>query len=94
MRRASLAGITDSTLKSLTSPAICARYCEASNFVMRVMPERPATRLVHAVATSLPTGLMTPSPVTTTRRRGLMMRNGSAATRRPQEAYFLMCALT
>jgi len=33
------------------------------------MPLRPAIRLAHPVAMSLPTGLTRPSPVTTTRRR-------------------------
>src|SRR5215203_4819967 len=35
---------------------------------MTSRPERPLTRDAHAVSLSLPTGLMTPRPVTTTRR--------------------------
>ena len=73
MVRASLAGITDSTSKSLTSPAIWQAKAEASNWVMGPMPLWPAHNARHAWATLLPTGLMHPSPVTTTRRRD--MRN-------------------
>jgi len=36
---------------------------------MGPMPERPASTLAHASGTVLPTGLMQPRPVTTTRRR-------------------------
>ena len=39
-----------------------------SNLVMVSRPETPLTRLDQAVSLSLPTGLMTPRPVTTTRR--------------------------
>jgi len=35
-------------------------------------PERPAIRLDQACSTVLPTGLMTPSPVMTTRRRDIV----------------------
>src|SRR4249920_1671162 len=45
---------------------------------MLAMPERPASRLAQPSATVLPTGLMRPSPVTTTRRRLMMSaRSGS-----------------
>src|SRR6218665_2980116 len=46
----------------------------ASNLVMWPMPDLPAKRLAQASATVLPTGLMQPRPVTTTRRR-LMRSN-------------------
>src|SRR6186713_344270 len=69
MCRASLAGKYSSTLKPFTSPAKRQANGDASNLVMVAMPERPATMLAHPSATVLPTGLMRPSPVTTTRRR-------------------------
>jgi hypothetical protein len=55
-------------LEALTSPAKRHANAEASNFVMSAMPERPASRFFQPSATLLPTGLISPSPVTTTRR--------------------------
>jgi hypothetical protein len=40
----------------------------ASNLVICVMPDLPATILAQAVLTPIPTGETTPRPVTTTRR--------------------------
>jgi hypothetical protein len=39
----------------------------ASKEVIRVIPLRPSTRLVHMAGTSFPTGVTAPRPVTTTR---------------------------
>ncbi len=69
MRRASFADRYCETSKSFTSPAIWQERREGSKRVTRVMPDFPASTLRHASATLLPTGLMTPSPVTTTLRR-------------------------
>ena len=68
LRRTALASIQSVALKSWTSPAALASYFETSNFVISGRPEWPRMRLPHAVWTSLPTGLITPRPVTTTLR--------------------------
>ena len=47
-------------------PAVAGRM--ESKRVIGPMPERPASSAAHALGTSLPTGQMTPRPVTTTRR--------------------------
>src|SRR3989338_506032 len=67
--RASFEDMYDSTLKPLTSPAIWQEKLDASNLVMRSMPDLPARMLAQDSDTVLPTGLMQPRPVTTTRRR-------------------------
>ena len=54
--------------KSRTSPAMRVGNVLASKCVTGPMPLLPARMFFHAVATSLPTGLTMPSPVTTTRR--------------------------
>src|SRR6185312_12610035 len=54
--------------KSRTSPAMRVGNVEASKCVIAPMPLFPAVMFAQAVATSLPTGLMMPRPVTTTRR--------------------------
>src|SRR6186713_2255032 len=54
--------------KLRTSPAMRVGNVEASKLVIGPMPLLPAVMFAHAVATSLPTGLMMPRPVTTTRR--------------------------
>src|SRR5258706_4193617 len=69
MRRASLAERYLATSKSFTSPAILLLRREASNRVTRVTPDLPARTLSQASWTAFPTGLMMPSPVTTTLRR-------------------------
>ena len=69
MCRASFAGMYCSTSKPFTSPAMVQAMPEASKRLIVPMPERPASRLAQPSATVLPTGLIRPSPVTTTRRR-------------------------
>src|SRR5438046_3537911 len=69
MWRASFAGKYSSTLKPLTSPANWQAKLDASKRVIGAMPVRPATRLAQPSSTVLPTGLIRPRPVTTTRRR-------------------------
>src|SRR4029453_380414 len=69
MWRDSLPGMYSSTLEPLTSPAKRQANADASNFVTLEMPERPASRLAQPSATVLPTGLISPRPVMTTRRR-------------------------
>ena len=54
--------------KPLTSQAKRTGKVEASKCVMAAAPDRPSTRARQVVATSLPTGVMAPSPVTTTLR--------------------------
>ena len=46
-------------------------------------PDRPATRLSHIAGTVDPTGVTTPIPVTTTRRRGGIMWRGPWARQCP-----------
>jgi hypothetical protein len=67
-RRASLADRTFAGSKPFTSPAICELKAAGSNRVMRVMPDFPASMVLQASGTPLPTGEMTPRPVTTTLR--------------------------
>ena len=68
IRLASLAEIKSSALKSLTSPAMVEEKAVVSNLVIFEIPDFPATRLVQAVFTPIPTGDTTPRPVITTRR--------------------------
>src|SRR5438034_2957641 len=83
--RASFAGKYSSTLKPFTSPAKLQAKLDASNLVMVAMPDRPASRLAQPSATVLPTGLTSPSPVTTTRRRVMTApRSRSTATDPPR----------
>ena len=74
IERASFALIYASTSKPLTSPAILQAKLVVSNLLIRPMPDCPARILAQASATVLPTGLIQPRPVTTTRRR-LMREN-------------------
>src|ERR1043166_825841 len=68
-RRASLGeGNELAPLKSFTSAAIWVSNNEASNWVIRSTPHLLASRLVQRVWMSLPKGLTTPRPVTTTLR--------------------------
>src|SRR3990172_5810801 len=69
MRRASFADMYCVTSNPLTSPAICAEKAAGSKCVMREIPGLPARMLDQASVTVLPTGLMIPRPVMTTRRR-------------------------
>ncbi len=59
---------TPSGSKSFTSHAKCTGNAAASNFVIGAAPECPVEDGRHVVATSLPTGVRHPMPVTTTRR--------------------------
>ena len=68
LRRAAFASIQSDGTKSWTSPPSLASYGVVSKRVIGPRPDTPLTRLAQAVATSLPTELMTPRPVTTTRR--------------------------
>src|SRR3972149_2494702 len=54
--------------KSRTSAAICVSSPAGSQAVMRPTPERPSIMAFQNLSTPMPTGLTTPSPVTTTRR--------------------------
>ena len=56
------------TSKSFTSPAICAAIELASNWVILVMPDFPATIFCQTVGIPIPTGEIIPSPVMTTLR--------------------------
>ena len=87
MRRASFGDRYFVTSKSFTSPAIWQARRDGSKRVTRVMPDLPARTLSQASGTVLPTGLMMPSPVTTTLRR-CTVRGGQA----PAQA--LACDLT
>src|SRR6478752_10015867 len=58
-------------LKPLTSPANLQARFAGSNCVIWSMPLLPASRFDQLSATVLPTGLMQPRPVTTTRRRDM-----------------------
>src|SRR5689334_17152270 len=66
---ASLPGMYSSSWKPLTSPANWQLMPEASKRVIGAMPDLPASRLAQPSETVLPTGLMSPRPVMTTRRR-------------------------
>ncbi len=68
VRRIDFASSHSSGSKSRTSPAVFASYRLTSKRVISPRPLRPWSRLSHTVCLSLPTGLMTPSPVTATRR--------------------------
>src|SRR6185436_17893455 len=69
VRRASFGeGNAPEGSNSRTSPAICVSYSEASNWVILSMPHFDASRLSHRDWMSLPSGVTTPMPVTTTRR--------------------------
>ncbi len=68
LRRTAFASIQADGSKLRTSPAALCSYGDGSNRVISSRPETPLTRLDQAVATSFPTGLMTPSPVIATRR--------------------------
>ncbi len=54
--------------KSTTSPAIRESTREGSKAVIVRIPERPAVSPSQVVATSLPSAVTAPIPVTTTRR--------------------------
>ena len=54
--------------KSLTSAAMRVGNFDASKCVIRPMPLPPARSTSHMASMSFPTGVMTPMPVTTTRR--------------------------
>src|ERR1043166_2660216 len=69
MRRASLGDMYGATSKPFASPAIWLARREGSKRVMRVTPGVPASARSQASETLLPSGLMMPSPVTTTLRR-------------------------
>src|SRR5579863_122060 len=58
--------------KSRTSAAIWQAYCDASKWVMRPTPLLPASRFFHVASVVLPTPLIRPMPVTTTRRGKLL----------------------
>jgi hypothetical protein len=62
----SLESIQFSGLKSFTSAAILVSKAEASNNVIGPTPDLPSTSAFQNESTSLPTGLMTPKPVTAT----------------------------
>src|ERR1700741_4793007 len=81
MGRASLAENQSSTLKPLTPPAKRQEKADASNRVMGAMPDLPASRFCQPSSTLLPTGLIRPRPVTTTRRE--LIRDGVCLKRRP-----------
>ncbi len=87
MRRASFGARYFETSKSFTSPAIWQLRRDGSKRVTRLMPDLPASTLSQASGTVLPTGLMMPSPVTTTLRR-CTVRGG------PEPAQALACDLT
>ncbi len=55
-------------LKSLISAAIWQSKPDASNDVILSMPHPPASRLAQNVSICWPSGVTTPSPVTTTLR--------------------------
>src|SRR5262245_24338282 len=64
----SLHSIKSSVLKSLTSPAICTGESEVSKVVMRSMPEAPLQIPSQVLRMPVPSGVISPRPVTTTRR--------------------------
>src|SRR5260221_10010285 len=64
----SLRSRTPLASKSGTSPAICESSRDGSNASMVRIPERPATRPAQVDATSGPSAVTAPIPVTTTRR--------------------------
>src|SRR5919201_830880 len=68
VRRASLRSMYCVASKPFTSPAICVSYGAGSKREMRVMPLRPCVSESQLLATSSPSGVTMPMPVTTTRR--------------------------
>jgi hypothetical protein len=68
VRRTVLASSQSVGTKPSTSPPALPAYGSVSNRVIWPIPLRPLTRLSQAVALSLPTGLIRPRPVMTTRR--------------------------
>ena len=90
MCRASLAENQSSTLKPFTSPAKRQAKADASNRVMPAMPERPASRFCQPSSTLLPTGLISPRPVTTTRLE--LIRTMLSESVGPQAAFWFFCA--
>src|SRR5439155_16937158 len=76
--RTALGSIHDAASKSRTSPPALCSYLLMSKRVSSASQERPSTRLVHAASRSLPTGLTTPRPVTTTRRVSSGLRTGDS----------------
>src|SRR5215208_4115783 len=68
VRRIALKSIHCVPSKSLISPAAWASYGVGSQRVIRLRPDLPADRLSHIVSMSWPMVLMTPRPVTATRR--------------------------
>src|SRR5216117_2528732 len=55
-----------------TSQAKCTGSCAESNLVIGPAPDCPATRAAQVLATSFPTGVTSPIPVTATRRVTLL----------------------
>ncbi len=68
VRRTSLKFIQAFGSKSGTSPATLQSYGSGSQYVIRLRPETPLTRLLQTVSTSSPIGLTRPMPVTAMRR--------------------------
>src|SRR6185436_8424457 len=67
-RLASLRSRYTSGSKPFTSQAKCTGKVDESNFVIGAPPDTPAVIARQVAATSLPTGVIAPMPVTTTRR--------------------------
>src|ERR1019366_5147175 len=63
--------IQSSGLKSFTSPAIRTGNPEVSKRVIRPIPDRPAIRASQFLSTPTPSGVTSPTPVTTTRRSSI-----------------------
>jgi hypothetical protein len=68
LRRAAFGSIHSAASKSRISPPAFCAYELTSKRVISAMPDTPLTRFSQAVCLSLPIELMTPSPVTATRR--------------------------
>src|SRR5688572_15489496 len=60
--------MNSSTAKSFTSAAIFASIGPGSNLVISVTPERPARSPCQVFSTPVPSAVMSPVPVMTTRR--------------------------
>ncbi len=71
LRRASLTPSTAAGSKPLTSAAMRVGSSDASNWVIAATPLVPARHASHVESTSLPSGLIAPIPVITTRVRPL-----------------------
>src|SRR5437867_2587953 len=71
--------------KPRTSPAIRQSNLDASNFVIGPMPLRPSRSACHVGSVPTPHGVMSPTPVTTTRR---FKRPPVLRPRCPAGAYF------